>query len=146
MTSNSSRNVPLLSKLCSLLFTRHPTCRNTPAQPHFPMASATTESNSLELKSCETNPQECTGQQTPTAHKLSCSLEKHQPHRMTRDCVSVPAQCLGHPAQDTQVSITLLTPAVASCSDNTHSEGGNKYIHRVSAVNAPKRETKLHLN
>lgn len=41
-------------------------------------------------------------------------------------------------------SITLLTPAVASCSDNTHREGGNKYIWGVSGVNALKRETKLH--
>lgn len=94
-------------------------------------ASATTDSNSLELKSCETNPQEHTGQQTPTPHKLSCTLEKHRSHR-TR----------GHPAQDTNVHHS----ADSSCGQllrqaqgYTHMEGGIN-IYREFLQWMPRRE------
>lgn len=79
--------------------------------------------NFFEVKICEADPQECTWQQTPTLHKVSCSLEEQKLCRGWPGSVCMSLcdhrarrQRLGHPAQDTWVLATLLNSAEVSWS------------------------------
>lgn len=113
---------------CPLLFTQCPTGRNTPAQPHFPVASATTDSNSR-AKKLWNNP---SGTHNTTQAVLQCGKAN-----VTQDDQGL----FWVSQQDTGESITLLTPAVARQAQGyTHREGGNKYIYKEFLQWMPRRE------